>query len=176
MKITILNNQAPFIRGGAEYLADSLAGKLQGRGHRVEVLRIPFKWYPLEAILDHMLACRLLPKKSRAFAVQLVQVETRIYPGGNDRAENFSEGHTRLYGLSIQPVGSQIAFIAQDEPLPIHIGEGRRPADPLRDRSSMRLGSLDAGIIEQIIRLSIAGDLHSPGDRVREETVQKDSP
>jgi glycosyltransferase involved in cell wall biosynthesis len=60
MNVSIVNVQAPFVRGGAEYLADSLAEKIRGRGYRVDLLRIPFKWYPPEAILDHMLACRLL--------------------------------------------------------------------------------------------------------------------
>jgi glycosyltransferase involved in cell wall biosynthesis len=60
MKILILNNQAPFVRGGAEYLADSLARRLEGRGHLVDQMRIPFKWYPPQAVADHMLACRLL--------------------------------------------------------------------------------------------------------------------
>ena len=35
MKIAIVNAQAPFVRGGAEYLADSLATRLTGRGHKV---------------------------------------------------------------------------------------------------------------------------------------------
>src|SRR5438067_4450154 len=60
MKISILNVQAPFFRGGAEALADSLAARLQRRGHRAEVVRVPFKWYPAGAIPEHMLACRLL--------------------------------------------------------------------------------------------------------------------
>lgn len=60
MKIAIANAQVPFVRGGAEYLADSLAQKLEERGHQVANLRIPFKWYPAQAILDHMLAFRML--------------------------------------------------------------------------------------------------------------------
>ncbi|HLZ30440.1 MAG TPA: glycosyltransferase family 4 protein [Chloroflexota bacterium] len=52
--------QAPYISGGAEVLADSLQSRLRGRGHSVEVVRIPFKWYPPDAILRHMLACRLI--------------------------------------------------------------------------------------------------------------------
>ena len=60
MKVTIVNVQAPFVRGGAEYLADSLAGRVRSRGHRVAAVNIPFKWYPLAAIPEHMLACRLL--------------------------------------------------------------------------------------------------------------------
>jgi glycosyltransferase involved in cell wall biosynthesis len=60
MKVTIATVQAPFVRGGAEYLADSLANRLRRRGHLSEIVAIPFKWYPPQAVLDHMLACRLL--------------------------------------------------------------------------------------------------------------------
>jgi glycosyltransferase involved in cell wall biosynthesis len=60
MKIAIVNVQAPFVRGGAEYLADSLAGRLVGRGHEVEIVRVPFKWYPPQTVAEHMLACRLM--------------------------------------------------------------------------------------------------------------------
>lgn len=57
MKIAILSVQVPFVRGGAEYLAESLAGKLRERGHRVEQVNVPFKWYPEKSVLQHMLAC-----------------------------------------------------------------------------------------------------------------------
>lgn len=60
MKVAVVNAQCPFVRGGAEILADSLAGRIRRRGHQVEVIQIPFKWYPPEAIPEHMLACRLL--------------------------------------------------------------------------------------------------------------------
>ena len=60
MKIAVVSNQAPFVYGGAEYLADTLAARLRGRGHRVDIVRLPFKWYPPQAILEHMLAVRLL--------------------------------------------------------------------------------------------------------------------
>jgi glycosyltransferase involved in cell wall biosynthesis len=60
MKIAIVNVQAPFVRGGAEYLADSLSAKLGEAGHRVEIVRIPFKWYPAANVPRHVLACRLL--------------------------------------------------------------------------------------------------------------------
>ncbi len=59
MKIAVVNNQAPFVRGGAEYLVDSLSSRLRGRGHQVAVIRLPFKWYPAAAVVEHMLACRL---------------------------------------------------------------------------------------------------------------------
>ena len=52
--------QVPFIRGGAEILAEGLRGALLGAGHDVALAAVPFKWYPAEKVLDHMLACRLL--------------------------------------------------------------------------------------------------------------------
>jgi glycosyltransferase involved in cell wall biosynthesis len=58
MKIAIVTNQAFFVRGGAEYLAESLKYKLEQQGHNVEIIRIPFKWYPPENIVKHMMACR----------------------------------------------------------------------------------------------------------------------
>lgn len=60
MKIVILNAQALFISGGAEYLAESLKVKLGERGHEVEIVRIPFSWTPSQRILDSMMTCRLL--------------------------------------------------------------------------------------------------------------------
>lgn len=60
MKIAIVTVQAPFVRGGAEALADGLASRLLARGHAVDLVRVPFKWYPPQAVAEHMLACRLL--------------------------------------------------------------------------------------------------------------------
>jgi glycosyltransferase involved in cell wall biosynthesis len=52
--------KVPFIRGGAEVLADSLLEALLAQGHEADLVAIPYKHYPPERILDHMLACRLL--------------------------------------------------------------------------------------------------------------------
>jgi glycosyltransferase involved in cell wall biosynthesis len=60
MRIVIATAQVPFIRGGAEMLAEGLIGALRAQGHAAELVAIPFKWYPPERILDHVLACRLL--------------------------------------------------------------------------------------------------------------------
>jgi glycosyltransferase involved in cell wall biosynthesis len=60
MRVAIVNVQAPFIRGGAEVLADTLREKIEAAGHAAEIIRIPFKWYPPEMVLQHMLACRLI--------------------------------------------------------------------------------------------------------------------
>lgn len=60
MRILIATTQVPFIRGGAEAHAEGLRDALSAEGHEAEIVRIPFKWYPPEKILDHMLACRML--------------------------------------------------------------------------------------------------------------------
>lgn len=59
MRVLIATVQVPFIRGGAETHAEGLRNALNEFGHEAEILSIPFKWYPPERILDHMLACRL---------------------------------------------------------------------------------------------------------------------
>src|SRR5215813_14144885 len=60
MRILIATVQVPFIRGGAEVHAEGLRVALRDAGHETEIIAVPFKWYPPERIIDHMLACRLL--------------------------------------------------------------------------------------------------------------------
>jgi glycosyltransferase involved in cell wall biosynthesis len=60
MRILIATVQVPFIRGGAEVHGEGLRDALRAAGHEVEIVAVPFKWYPPERIIDHMLACRLL--------------------------------------------------------------------------------------------------------------------
>ncbi len=60
MRILIATTHVPFIRGGAEAHAEGLRDALIAEGHEAEIVALPFKWYPPERILDHMLACRLM--------------------------------------------------------------------------------------------------------------------
>src|SRR2546423_619267 len=60
MRILIATTHVPFIRGGAEAHAEGLRDALSASGHEAEIVAIPFKWYPPEKILEHMLACRLI--------------------------------------------------------------------------------------------------------------------
>jgi glycosyltransferase involved in cell wall biosynthesis len=59
VKVAIVNTHVPFVRGGAEVLASGLAQHLREHGHQVELIRLPFRWYPPQKVLDHMLAARL---------------------------------------------------------------------------------------------------------------------
>lgn len=60
MNLLIAATQVPYVRGGAEVLVDGLAGALEGAGHRVAVVALPFRWYPPSVIPQHALAWRLL--------------------------------------------------------------------------------------------------------------------
>jgi len=58
MRIAIVTTQCPFVTGGAELHAEQLKLALRRAGHEAEMVSIPYKWYPPESILDHMLAAR----------------------------------------------------------------------------------------------------------------------
>lgn len=61
MKILVVNNMVPFIRGGAEALADHLVANLcRTRGVSAELLRIPFSWQPYERVVEEMTLCRMM--------------------------------------------------------------------------------------------------------------------
>jgi glycosyltransferase involved in cell wall biosynthesis len=60
MTILVCRPQVPFVRGGAELVADELVDELRLRGHEVETVAIPFKWYPGTRVLDQAFLWRLL--------------------------------------------------------------------------------------------------------------------
>ena len=60
MRVLIATTQVPFVRGGAEMLAEHLQSAIENAGHAAEIVALPFKWYPPDRILDHMLAARLM--------------------------------------------------------------------------------------------------------------------
>lgn len=61
MKILVVNNAVPFIRGGAEALAETLTENINKLPNlEAELMRIPFKWDPSERLLDEVLLARQL--------------------------------------------------------------------------------------------------------------------
>jgi glycosyltransferase involved in cell wall biosynthesis len=64
MRVLIANAQVPFVRGGAEILAEGLQEALRLAGHDCDVVRFPFKWYPAPAIPPQVLAARLMDLSS----------------------------------------------------------------------------------------------------------------
>jgi glycosyltransferase involved in cell wall biosynthesis len=60
MRIAVCETRVPFVTGGAEAHVGELVRELGERGHEVERISLPFKWYPKEEILAHAAAWRLL--------------------------------------------------------------------------------------------------------------------
>lgn len=60
MNIIICHTQVPFVRGGAEVLVDGLYQALEQAGHGVELVTIPFKWYPRDQLQAQALTWRSL--------------------------------------------------------------------------------------------------------------------
>jgi len=56
--ICICAVQAPLIVGGAEILVGELAAQLKTRGYAVDVVNIPFKWYPVRDLVKQALLWR----------------------------------------------------------------------------------------------------------------------
>jgi glycosyltransferase involved in cell wall biosynthesis len=50
----------PFVRGGAELMAEDLVAALRARDHEAELVTIPFKWYPGTRVLDQAFLWRLV--------------------------------------------------------------------------------------------------------------------
>ena len=71
--ILVCEAQVPFVQGGAEYHVRELVTQLRGHGFDVELVQVPFKWYPKEEILAHAAAWRLLDlSESNGRAIDLV--------------------------------------------------------------------------------------------------------
>ena len=60
MRIAICHPQTPFSRGGGEYHTEGLAAALRLEGHDVDILPIPFKWYPPSELVHQMAMWRSL--------------------------------------------------------------------------------------------------------------------
>jgi glycosyltransferase involved in cell wall biosynthesis len=59
MRIAVLNNAAPFVRGGAEHLADSLVEQLRAHGHEAELYRTLLRFDTPQQVQESMMAARL---------------------------------------------------------------------------------------------------------------------
>lgn len=60
LRIAICTAQVPFVYGGNEVLVDGLKAALIERGHRVEVIALPYKWYPRPQLVSSIMAWRMV--------------------------------------------------------------------------------------------------------------------
>jgi glycosyltransferase involved in cell wall biosynthesis len=56
VRVAVLNTAIPFVRGGAELLAEKLVEELERAGHETDLLRVPFAWDPPERVVDSMVS------------------------------------------------------------------------------------------------------------------------
>jgi glycosyltransferase involved in cell wall biosynthesis len=130
MRVAIVNNQAPFVRGGAELLAEWLHDKLEQHGHDAEIVRIPFQWNPPQRIVDHMLAARLvrLANVDRVVALKFpayyVPHENKVLWLLHQFRQAYDLWGTPYQGIPNDPVGHRIrdAIIDSDR---LYLGEAR---------------------------------------------------
>jgi len=60
MKVAVVNTAVPFLRGGAEILADGLARALLHAGHEVAEVKVPLRWNSAEAVAESMVSATLI--------------------------------------------------------------------------------------------------------------------
>ena len=71
--ILVCEAQVPLVRGGAESHVRQLVDRLRVHGYQVDLVSVPFKWYPKEEILAHAAAWRLLDlSESNGTTIDLV--------------------------------------------------------------------------------------------------------
>jgi len=58
--VVVAAPQVPFVRGGAELMAEDLVDALRARDHEAELVTVPFKWYPGTRVLDQAFLWRLV--------------------------------------------------------------------------------------------------------------------
>jgi glycosyltransferase involved in cell wall biosynthesis len=106
----IATTQVPFVRGGAEMLAESLVTALLEAGHDAEIVSVPFKWYPPDKILDHMLACRLLKlEDTGARADRMIALKFPAYLIAHpDKVMWLLHQHRTAYDAWDSPIGDLI--------------------------------------------------------------------
>ena len=79
LRIIVCNSQIPFVRGGAEMETGAMVECMRRRGHEVEIVQLPFRWYPKSEILKGYLAWRLL-NLEESEGKRVDRVYTRKFP------------------------------------------------------------------------------------------------
>lgn len=79
MNILVCAAQVPFVRGGAEMLAEGLCAALQRAGHHAEIISLPFQWLPHTELFNSALAWRLLDLKT-ANGVKIDRIIATKFP------------------------------------------------------------------------------------------------
>jgi glycosyltransferase involved in cell wall biosynthesis len=116
MRVVIATVQVPFVRGGAEILAEDLCNSIAKQGNQVEIVRVPWKSFPAASILDAILAFRLLDLSQCVagpidlfiglkFPAYLIQHPNKVLWIAHQHRQAYELWNDR-YGLSHDPLGT----------------------------------------------------------------------
>jgi len=131
LRVAIATVQVPFITGGAEVHARLLLENLVRRGHEADIVTIPFKWYPVEALLDslHMAALVDLTEVNGETIDQVIALKFPMYALHHPRKTIWLlHQHRQAYDLWGTPYGDLHAMPA---------GEAARQQIMAADRRAM---------------------------------------
>ncbi len=129
MRIAICHPQTPFLRGGGEYHTEGLARALRETGHDVDVLPIPFKWYPPNELVHQMATWRSLDL-SEANGSPIDMVIALKFPGYLVRHPRkvvwLIHQHRAAYELWGHPVFGDLAMFPEGEAVRELVWKGDR--------------------------------------------------
>ena len=118
MRIAICHPQTPFSRGGGEYHTEGLAAALRLEGHDVDILPIPFKWYPPSELVHQMAMWRSLDL-SEANGMSIDMVIALKFPAYLVRHPRkvvwLIHQHRAAYELWSHPVFGDLAMYPEGE-------------------------------------------------------------
>lgn len=80
MRVLVTANLVPFMRGGADYHIEEVTRALRAHGHEVEVLRLPFRFQPLDDI-QHLMAYTETLDMTAPNGVAIDKVISLQFPG-----------------------------------------------------------------------------------------------
>jgi len=102
MRIAIATVQVPFVKGGAEVLTEMLRDELIKRGHKAEIVAIPFKWYPWDMLVSTMNMGRIMDL-TEANGEKIDKVIAMKFPAfyvrGNNKVLWMMHQHRSAYDL-----------------------------------------------------------------------------
>lgn len=108
MRIAIVSVQVPFTTGGAEILTNMLKEELEKRGHKAEIVTIPFKWYPWESLVKCMNMGRMI-ELSESGGEKIDKVIAMKFPGYYVKHDNkvlwLMHQHRQAYDMWGTPYG-----------------------------------------------------------------------
>ncbi len=119
MRIAIATVQVPFLTGGAEILCDMLKNELIKRGHKAEIVTIPFKWYPTKQLTNSMMIGRMIDLSESAgekidkviamkFPAYYLKHDNKVMWLMHQHRQAYDLWGTKFSDLHLRPEGEEI--------------------------------------------------------------------